>query len=265
MSKPHIDRENSDPSPMAGRAPARTLLAAGASLVAGASLAAAPAATAGTPTQLGVASHKRIGSHKRATRRAKPAPPVPSPELLAAGSTGPAVQQLQRALHRYATGYFGSGTRRAVVGFQRHRHLSVDGVVGPQTRRALHLRVRIIAPPPPPPAPAPAPAVSSTPTVSTPADPAPATATAAAPAPRASSGYSGGYSIPGYIVQCESGGNWTAVNPSSGAGGAYQIMPSTWQAYGGTGTPQDASPAQQSAIAAKIWASSGPGAWQCAH
>ena len=76
---------------------------------------------------------------------------------------------------------------------------------------------------------------------------------------------SGGYAIPSYIVQCESGGNWHAVNPSSGAGGAYQIMPSTWQAYGGTGLPQNASPAQQSAIASKIWNSAGPGAWQCAH
>jgi muramidase (phage lysozyme) len=64
-------------------------------------------------------------------------------------------------------------------------------------------------------------------------------------------------------VQCESGGNWHAVNPSSGAGGAYQIMPSTWRAYGGTGLPQDASPGEQSAIASKIWAASGPSAWSC--
>ena len=45
---------------------------------------------------------------------------------------------------------------------------------------------------------------------------------------------------------CESGGNWDAVNPSSGAGGAYQILPSTWELYGGEGDPEDASPAQQS-------------------
>jgi hypothetical protein len=81
-----------------------------------------------------------------------------------------------------------------------------------------------------------------------------------------SSSYSGGYSIPSSVVQCESGGNWHAVNSSSGAGGAYQIMPSTWQAYGGSGLPQDASPAQQSAIAAKIWAGgAGAGQWSCAH
>lgn len=75
--------------------------------------------------------------------------------------------------------------------------------------------------------------------------------------------YSGGYSIPSSIVSCESGGNWGAVNASSGAGGAYQILPSTWAAYGGTGAPQDASPAEQSAIAARIYAADGPSAWSC--
>jgi hypothetical protein len=78
-----------------------------------------------------------------------------------------------------------------------------------------------------------------------------------------STSYSGGYSIPSSIVQCESGGNWSAVNSSSGAGGAYQILPSTWAAYGGTGSPQDASPAEQSAIASRIWASQGASAWVC--
>lgn len=73
----------------------------------------------------------------------------------------------------------------------------------------------------------------------------------------------GGYSIPRSIVMCESGGNYRAVNPSSGAGGAYQILPSTWQAYGGTGSPQNASPAEQDRIAAKVWAGQGRGAWVC--
>lgn len=73
----------------------------------------------------------------------------------------------------------------------------------------------------------------------------------------------GPYSIPSYIVICESGGNYGAVNPSSGAGGAYQILPSTWQLYGGQGNPQDASKAEQDRIAAEIWADSGPSAWVC--
>ena len=83
-------------------------------------------------------------------------------------------------------------------------------------------------------------------------------------ATHASSGASHGYTIPASIVMCESGGNYRAVNPSSGAGGAYQILPSTWAAYGGTGLPQDAPPAEQDAIAAKIYAAGGASQWSCA-
>jgi septal ring factor EnvC (AmiA/AmiB activator) len=74
----------------------------------------------------------------------------------------------------------------------------------------------------------------------------------------------GPYSIPTYIVMCESGGDYGAVNPSSGAGGAYQILPSTWELYGGKGEPQNAPKAEQDRIAAEIWADSGGGAWVCA-
>lgn len=73
----------------------------------------------------------------------------------------------------------------------------------------------------------------------------------------------GPYSIPAYIVMCESGGNYSALNPSSGAGGAYQILPSTWQLYGGEGEPQNAPKAEQDRIAAEIWADSGSSAWVC--
>jgi len=73
----------------------------------------------------------------------------------------------------------------------------------------------------------------------------------------------GPYSIPAYIVMCESGGNYSALNPSSGAGGAYQILPSTWELYGGQGEPQNAPKAEQDRIAAEIWADSGPSAWVC--
>lgn len=74
----------------------------------------------------------------------------------------------------------------------------------------------------------------------------------------------GEWAIPAAIVMCESGGNFTAVNPTSGAGGAYQILPSTWRLYGGEGLPQDASAAEQHRIAAMIWADSGAAAWACA-
>ncbi len=77
--------------------------------------------------------------------------------------------------------------------------------------------------------------------------------------------YLGGpYSIPTYIVMCESGGNYRALNASSGAGGAYQIIPSTWRAYGGTGLPHQAPKAEQDRIAAAIWADVGASAWSCA-
>jgi septal ring factor EnvC (AmiA/AmiB activator) len=74
----------------------------------------------------------------------------------------------------------------------------------------------------------------------------------------------GPYSIPAYIVMCESGGDYGALNPSSGAGGAYQILPSTWELYGGSGAPHEAPKAEQDRIAAEIWADSGGGAWVCA-
>jgi len=75
----------------------------------------------------------------------------------------------------------------------------------------------------------------------------------------------GPYSIPTYIVMCESGGNYRALNESSMAGGAYQIIPSTWEAYGGQGPYAHlASKAEQDRIAAIIWREDGPGAWSCA-
>ncbi len=74
----------------------------------------------------------------------------------------------------------------------------------------------------------------------------------------------GPYSIPTYIVMCESGGDYGALNPSSGAGGVYQILPSTWELYGGQGAPHEAPKAEQDRIAAEIWADSGGSAWVCA-
>jgi Transglycosylase-like domain len=74
----------------------------------------------------------------------------------------------------------------------------------------------------------------------------------------------GDWAIPESIVMCESGGSFDALNPSSGAGGAYQILPSTWESYGGEGKPNEASPAEQHEIAEQIWADSGASAWVCA-
>jgi hypothetical protein len=88
-------------------------------------------------------------------------------------------------------------------------------------------------------------------------------ATVAAPAAGgdSSAGAAAAGTLPACTWEPESGGDWTAVNPSSGAGGRYQIMPSTWAAYGGTGLPQDASPAEQTAVAERIVQSVGLSAW----
>jgi septal ring factor EnvC (AmiA/AmiB activator) len=86
----------------------------------------------------------------------------------------------------------------------------------------------------------------------------------AAQAQQVVAGWFGDWAIPQAIVMCESGGNFGAINPSSGAGGAYQILPSTWQMYGGRGAPQNASPAEQHRIASQIWSDSGSAAWVCA-
>ena len=75
----------------------------------------------------------------------------------------------------------------------------------------------------------------------------------------------GPYAIPTYIVMCESGGNYSALNSSSMAGGAYQIIPSTWEAYGGSGAyAHEAPKAEQDRVAALIWADVGSSAWSCA-
>ena len=57
----------------------------------------------------------------------------------------------------------------------------------------------------------------------------------------------------------ESGGNYNAVNPSSGAYGKYQIMPMHWNGGVCTGLGRD--PSGQEQCAARIYASSGAGAW----
>src|SRR5215831_154661 len=98
-----------------------------------------------------------------------------------------------------------------------------------------------------------------------PAPPAPAPQpVSAAPAPAAapSSSYSGASgSYQSCVIQAESGGNPSAVNPYSGAGGLYQFLPSTWQALGFSGLPQNASVAEQNAAFAKEYAQSGSSAW----
>lgn len=65
------------------------------------------------------------------------------------------------------------------------------------------------------------------------------------------------------VAQCESGGNWS-INTGNGYYGGLQFSASTWAAYGGTqyaATADKASKAQQIAVAEKVLAAQGKGAW----
>lgn len=77
-------------------------------------------------------------------------------------------------------------------------------------------------------------------------------------------GASAGWAIPYAIVLCESGGQDLPPN-SAGASGYYQIIPSTWREFGGTGPAAWlASKSEQDAVASRIW-NNGAGAsnWTC--
>lgn len=67
------------------------------------------------------------------------------------------------------------------------------------------------------------------------------------------------------LIECESGGNPTAQNPTSTASGLYQIIDGTWQGFGGlefAPTAAQATPEQQRIVAERILAGQGPGAWE---
>lgn len=62
------------------------------------------------------------------------------------------------------------------------------------------------------------------------------------------------------IAHCESGGNW-ATNTGNGFYGGLQFTLSTWHANGGVGNPAGASRTEQIAVAERVLASQGIGAW----
>jgi len=116
-----------------------------------------------------------------------------------------------------------------------------DGHVTPAMRAAA---VAAIPPPPRPPAP-----VAS----------GPVGAVAAVPPGPFSEGAPGSYQA--CVVARESGGDATAVNASSGAGGLYQFLPSTWAALGYSGLPENASVAQQNQAFQRLYAQQGRAPW----
>ena len=81
-----------------------------------------------------------------------------------------------------------------------------------------------------------------------------------APAPAPAPDYSAGGTVWDELAECESGGNW-ATNTGNGYYGGLQFSLSTWQAYGGPGMPHEQSRETQIAIAEKIQAAQGWGAW----
>ncbi|MFY4775343.1 L,D-transpeptidase family protein [Metabacillus sp. RGM 3146] len=85
----------------------------------------------------------------KALNAASPEKPSPGGSSLASsgtlkkGSKGPAVKELQQKLTAlgYDTkgtdGIFGAKTEKAVKSFQKAKHLTVDGAVGPETKKAI--------------------------------------------------------------------------------------------------------------------------------
>ena len=82
-------------------------------------------------------------------------------------------------------------------------------------------------------------------------------------APSYSGSYSGGGVNWDAIAACESGGNW-GTSTGNGFYGGLQFSQGTWDAYGGgqyASTAAGASRSQQIAVAQKVLASQGIGAW----
>ena len=63
------------------------------------------------------------------------------------------------------------------------------------------------------------------------------------------------------VIQVESGGNPTAVNPVTGAGGLYQFLPSTWADFDGYPTAEDAPASVQQQYFDIIYAAEGTAPW----
>ena len=123
---------------------------------------------------------------------------------------------------------------------------------------AMASAARAAIPAPPPPAtPAPDPG-SATPVSAVQSDP-PGAAPVSAPAPASSSGGVNWSAI----AACESGGNWS-IDTGNGFYGGLQFTQQTWLGYGGgqyAASANQASESQQIAVAQRVLAGQGIGAW----
>ncbi len=134
------------------------------------------------------------------------------------------VKQIQRALGVRADGVMGPQTRRAVRRFQRANGLRVTGRVDAATIAALGLE--------------------------------PSGDRTLASAPKGDAA-----TILAKIAQCESGGDPTAVSADGRYRGKYQFSRATWEALGGTGDPAEADEATQDAMALKLYEERGTAPW----
>jgi hypothetical protein len=140
-----------------------------------------------------------------------------------------AVSAVQQQLGVTVDGVAGPQTRKALRSWQAKNGLDADGVIGPATLKAM--------------------GVSAGAATSRTASAKNAGATGSADATLAK------------IAQCESGGDPTAVSSSGQYRGKYQFDRQTWRANGGTGDPAAASEATQDRVAAKLFAARGTAPW----
>jgi LysM repeat protein len=87
---------------------------------------------------------------------------------------------------------------------------------------------------------------------------APALVRKSAPAPAVQTSAIGG--TWSRLAECESGGDWD-IDTGNGFYGGLQFTLSSWRAVGGAGYPNEASPAEQIALAQKLLAIQGWSAW----
>jgi len=161
-----------------------------------------------------------------------------------ASSSQTTVRAVQQALGVTVDGIYGPQTRRAVVRFQRANGLVADGIAGPQTLAALGIAEGR----------AESAALASR-------SAARSGAAAPAPVPAEAATTSAPSALLARIAECESGGDPTLVSSDGVYRGKYQFAVATWKAVGGKGDPAAASEAEQDKRAAILMRKQGPSAW----
>jgi peptidoglycan hydrolase-like protein with peptidoglycan-binding domain len=129
------------------------------------------------------------------------------------------VVAVQQKLGVAADGVMGPQTKRALKRFQRRNGLTVDGVIGPQTLGAMGLSAH------------------------------------------QAKKKRGRTATLEEIAECESGGDPTAISRDGRYRGKYQFSRATWRALGGAGDPAKAPEAEQDSLARILMQRQGPSAW----